>query len=58
MSTKTEWELQQYEKGNRNYEQEPGINEEYNIYNKNTLEGITTSLVEAQDRISDLENKV
>ena len=27
----TEWKLQQYEKGNRNYKQEPGRNEEYNI---------------------------
>ena len=29
-----EWEWQQYEKGNRNYKQEPGINEEYNFWNK------------------------
>ena len=27
----TEWELQQHEKGNRNYKQEPGRNEEYNF---------------------------
>ena len=25
---RTEWELQQYEKGNRNYKQEPGRNEQ------------------------------
>ena len=27
----TERELQQYGKGNRNYKQEPGRNEEYNL---------------------------
>ena len=28
-----EWELQQHKKGNRNYKQEPEIDEEYNIWN-------------------------
>ena len=40
----TEWELQQYEKWNRNYKVEKGRNEEYNIWNfkKITQEGITS----------------
>ena len=54
----TEWELQQHDKGNRNYKQEPGRNEEYNFWNKNTLEGITSRLDEAEDQISELEDKV
>ena len=56
----TEQELQEHEKGNRNYKQEPGRNEEYkiNIWNKNTWEGITSSLDEAEDRISEWEDKV
>ena len=49
----TEWELQQNEKGNRNYKQEPGRNK-YNISYKNTLEGITIRLDEAEDQISEL----
>ena len=45
----TEWELEQYEKENRNYKQESGRNKEYNFWNKNTLEGITSRLNEAED---------
>ena len=55
----TEWELQQYEKGNRNYKKEPNRNEEYNLWNlKKKTERITSRLDEAEDQISELEDKI
>ena len=53
-----EWEIQQHEKGNKNYKQQPGWNEEYSIWNKNMLEGIIRRLDEAEYQISKLEEKV
>ena len=47
-----------YEKGNRNYKQKPGKMNNKISEIKNTLEGITSRLDEAEDRISGLENKV
>ena len=49
MKKESEWELKQHEKGNRNYKQETGRNEEYNILNKNIPEGITSRLDETKD---------
>ena len=51
------WELQQYEKGNRKYKQNPGEIKNTISEIKNTLEGITSRLDEAEDWIS-LEDKV
>ena len=47
-----------HENGNQNYKQEPGRNEEYNIWNKNIIQEITYSLDEGEDRISELQDKV
>ena len=56
---RTEWEPWQDERGNTNYKQEPRINEEYNIWNKkNRIEGITSRLEEAEDKINELAYKV
>ena len=54
----THCKLYQHEKGNRNYQQGPRRNEEYNFWTKNTVEGIKSWLHEAEDRISELEDKV
>ena len=54
----TEWKVQQYEKGNRNYKQEPGINEEYNIKNKKEKPGKKLQAVWIENQISKLEDKV
>ena len=45
-------------KGNRNYKQKPGRNEQLNLRSKNTLEGITSRLDEPDNRIIQLEDKV
>ena len=42
------WELQQHEKGNRNYKQEPGKMKDTIPEVKNTLEGIKSRLDEAE----------
>ena len=53
----TEWELQQYEKVNINYKQEPGGNEEHNFLNKKQV-GITRWQDDREEQISELEDKV
>ena len=45
-------------KGNRNYKQKPGRNENKMSEIKNKLEGITSRLDEAEDQISELQDKV
>ena len=62
---KTTWKLQwthykqyKHDKGNRNYQQRPRGNEEYNFWTKDTVEGNKSRLDEAEDRISELEEKV
>ena len=57
----THCKLYQHERGNRNYQQGPRGNEEYNSSFeelKNTVEGIKNRLDEAEDQISELEDKV
>ena len=56
----THCKLYQHEKGNRNYQQGPRGNEEYNFGTEGILEveGIKSRLDEAHDRIGELEDKV
>ena len=54
----TYYESHQHEKVHRNYQQEPGRNEEYNFWIKNTVERVKTKLDETEDQIRELENMV
>ena len=53
----TKWELQLHEKGYRSHKIEPLINEEYDIWNENTLEEMNSRLDEAKDQIGNLEDR-